>query len=394
MGIAQFSGRAAHAHARVRAVSPAELRPADVGAWITLEAEALQPNAYMSPHFALPALRHVDRAPRTRIMFVERVGAGAEQLVGVAVVRSSFAGRLLPVPHQIYQSRHSYLGMPLLHREFAAEAAEALFDELLRGRWRAAGWALRNVDPAGPLLVALGEACRRRGLALQTAQERQRATLIPSRAGPDICRMLRKHKELERCRRRLAAQGEYRWLMHREGVNEEIVESFLRLEHAGWKGRLGKSLRSRPADEAFFRETVAAFAREGRAWFTEVRLNGQTIASTSNFVSGHAGFAFKIGWDEAFRKYCVGMLNDAELVDQAPEVCGDLAYIDSGSSPGSYVEKLWPHRRRLVTAFLPYSIAGQLAWQGMQSLRSMRRFALGSKALRPAPWLGDEASPS
>ena len=213
----------------------------------------------------------------------------------------------------------------------------------------------------------------RRGLVLQPAFELRRAALIPAQAGPESLRRRKKYKDLERCRRRLAEQGEVQWLIHRQGADEGIIESFLRLENSGWKGERQKSLRSRARDEAFFREVVAGFGREGRVFFTELRLNGQTIASTSNFVSAHAGFAFKIGVDEAFRKYCVGMLNDAELVNQAPEVCSDLSAIDSGAAPDSYMEMLWPHQRSLVTTFLPYSQAGQAAWQGMQALRSLRR---------------------
>ncbi|CAG4882912.1 conserved protein of unknown function [Georgfuchsia toluolica] len=370
-----YTAGAALPFTRVRVVSPAEISPVDISAWVALEAEALQPNAYMSPHFVLPALRYLDRPPGTRILLVERVGAGAVQTVAVAVLCRLTATRLLLAPHHsIYRSRHSYLGAPLLHREFATDAANHLFTELARHRWSAAGLILPNVDPEGPLLAAFSEACRSRGLALQTTREWQRATLIPSRAGEDTLRNQKKYKRVERCRRRLAELGDLQWLIHREGVDDEIIESFLRLEHSGWKGRRHKSLRSRLADEAFFREMATGFAREGRALFTELRLNGRTIASTSNFASAHAGFAFKVGWDEAFRKFSVGNLIDAELVERAPEVCNDLAYIDSGSGPHSHMEVLWPHRRSLVTVFLPYSTAGQLAWQGMQSLRSLRRF--------------------
>jgi hypothetical protein len=359
---------------RVRSVSPLELSPADIRAWVELEAEALQPNAYMSPHFVLPALRYLDRPLEAKILLVERVGAGAMQIVAVAVVCQLAATRQLLMPHHsIYQSRHSYLGAPLLHRAFAADAASALFDELTRHCWSAAGLILPNVDPAGPLLAILDETWRSRGLALQTTVERQRAILVPSQAGPDSLRKQKKYKDLERCRRRLAEQGELQWLIHREAVDDAIVDSFLRLEHSGWKGRHHTSLRSWLAHEVFFREMAAAFAHEGRAMFTELRLNGQTIALSSNFVSARAGFAFKVGWDEAFKKFGIGNLLDAELVNHAPEVCRDLTYIDSGSSQGSYMEMLWPHRRSLVTAFLPYSTAGHLAWQGTQSLRAMRR---------------------
>lgn len=359
---------------RVRCVTPAEISPADIRAWVALEAEALQPNAYLSPHFVLPALRYLERPRAAAILLVERVGGGTVQTVAVAVIHPVGAARLLPLPHHaMYRSRHSYLGAPLLHRDYGVEAAQALFDGLARYCWSSAGLILPNVDPAGPLLPLLKDTWASRGLALETAYESRRATLVPAQAGPESLRRRKKFKDLERCRRRLAEEGEVQWLIHRPAVDDAIVESFLRLEDSGWKGELQKSLRSRVKDEAFFREVVAGFGREGRVFFTELRLNGQTIASTSNFVSAHAGFAFKIGVDEAFRKYCVGMLNDAELVNQAPVVCGDLSVIDSGAEPNSYMEMLWPHQRRLVTTFLPYSRAGQTAWQGMQALRSLRR---------------------
>ncbi|HJW02535.1 MAG TPA: GNAT family N-acetyltransferase, partial [Azospira sp.] len=313
---------------RVRCVTAADITPADVQAWGALEAEALQPNAYMSPHFVLPALRYLDRPRGAVILLVERVGGGAAQMVAVAVIHRVGAARLLPLPHHaMYQSRHSYLGSPLLHRDHGGEAALALFEGLARYCWSSAGLILPNVDPAGPLLATLKEAWAARGLVLQPAFELRRAALIPAQAGPESLRRRKKYKDLERCRRRLAEQGDVQWLMHRQAVDADIVESFLRLENSGWKGERQKSLRSRANDEAFFREVVAAFGREGRVFFTEVRLNGQAIASTSNFVSAQAGFAFKIGVDEAYRKYCVGMLNDAELVNQAPQVCGDLSFI-------------------------------------------------------------------
>jgi Acetyltransferase (GNAT) domain len=275
----------------------------------------------------------------------------------------------------MYASHHSFLGAPLVHRDFAEEATSALFAELIRRRWRAAGLVIPNIDPAGGLMASLREAGRSQGLVVQTTLQRERATMRPVEAGLDSLKktMQKKYNDLERRRRRLAEQGELQWLIHRDVVGEDIVESFLRLEHSGWKAQSRTSLRSQPADEAFFRETVMGFAREGRALFTEVRLNGETIASTSNFVSGKAGFAFKVGWDEAYRKYSVGILNEAELVSHAPETCADLNAFDSGSAPDSYIESLWPGRRTLVTAFLPFSAAGQIAWRGMQSLRTARR---------------------
>lgn len=376
---------------RARSVSAVELSASDTRAWVALEVQALEPNAYMSPHFVLPALRHLDPSLHPQILLVERTGAGLRQTIAVAVVHRVAATRLLPVPHQCgYMSRHSYLGAPLLHREFAAEAASALLDLLGRQRWSAAGLLLPNIDPASPLMAALGGALRSRGLAIHVALERQRAIMIPAQAGLASLKknLGKKFNDLERRRRRLAEQGELQWLIHREVVDDAMVESFLSLEHSGWKAESRTSLRSKPQDEAFFREMVAGFASEGRALFTELRLNGQTIASTSNFVSAHAGFAFKVGWDEAYRKYGLGILNETEFVSHAPDVCGDITNFDSGSAPDSYMDTLWPNRRTLVTAFVPFSTWGQGAWNCVQrlrmALRSLRSRANAGQAKAPA----------
>jgi hypothetical protein len=367
---------AARAIIRARSVSPSEIALSDVRAWIALESEAILANAYMSPLFVLPALRHLDPSLHAKIVLIERIGAGATHTIGVAVIHRLAATRLLPVPHHcLYLSRHSYLGAPLLHREFAAESANALFEELAGHRWTSAGLAIPHLDTGGSLMQVLRESWSSRRLSVYKTLERQRAFLIPAEAGPSRLKltMQNKVKDLERRRRRLAEQGDLEWRIHRQSVDDDVIESFLRLEHDGWKGRSGTSLRSRPADEAFFREMASGFAREGRAFFTELRMNDQAIASTSNFVSGRVGFAFKVGWDESYRKFGLGILNEVELVRQAPEVCSDLSDIDSGAAPDSYIADLWPHRRELATVFLPCSSVGQLAWAGVQSLRSARR---------------------
>jgi len=363
---------------RARTVSAADISARDVQAWSALEADALEPNAYMSPHFVLPALRHLDPTLRASIVLISRTGVGAEQLAAVAVVCRAAATRLLPVPHlSAYSSRHTYLGTPLLLRQDAASSANGLLDELARHLWSAAGLVLPSIDRDGAVAAAFSEALKARGLSLHSTRVRQRAMLYPRAAGPEAIKLAlgKKFNDLERQRRRLSEIGNPEWVIHRHAVGDDVVESFLRLEHAGWKGRDGTSLRSSKADESFFREMVAGFAKHGQAMFTELRLNGQPIASTSNFVSAGQGFAFKLGWDEAYRKYGVGVLNEVELVRQAPVVCADLSSIDSGAAPDSFIESLWPQRRNLATAFLPFSAAGQLAWRAMQGMRSLRAAA-------------------
>jgi CelD/BcsL family acetyltransferase involved in cellulose biosynthesis len=162
------------------------------------------------------------------------------------------------------------------------------------------------------------------------------------------------------------------------------VEAFLDLEHRGWKGETRTSLRSNPADEAFFREAVAGFAGEERAVFTELLLDGEVIASTSNFVSGRAGFAFKIGWRPDLAKVSPGVLNEMELLTHmyGEPSLGDLDFWDSGAAEGSYIDKLWPGRRALVSMAIATTRLGRSVMSLVRAARALRK---RHRARQPAP---------
>ncbi len=358
-----------------RSATPQSLHEQDLRAWAALEDQALEANAYLSPCFMLPALQHLDPDAGAQIILIERRAAGVTKLAGVAVVCRRQRSDILPLPHwEIYTSRHSYLSAPLIDRQMAHPATACLLKKLARLAPLSAGLVIRNIDHDGPLLATFSEVVQAKGRTLGLIGVQQRAMLVPANAGLDSLKqaLRSKYAEMERCRRRLSEQSELQWLIHRETVSSDVIDAFLQLENTGWKREEGTALMSNPADEAFFRDMAHRFATAGRALFTELRLDNKVIASTSNFVSGQVGFAFKVGWDESLRKYGVGILNEAELVRYAPTVCADLSYIDSGSAPNSFIEKLWPQQRRLVTAFVPTSAWGALAWRALQHLRAIR----------------------
>jgi len=139
---------------------------------------------------------------------------------------------------------------------------------------------------------------------------------------------------------------------------EEAIEAFLSLEHMGWKGDEGSSLRSRPEDEAFFREVVSGFASEGRALFIEVTFDGVPIASICNFIAGNVGFGFKIGWDPGFRAASPALINELELMRHASAAFADIVYFDSGASPTSFINELWLARHRVGTILIPMGWVG------------------------------------
>ena len=174
-------------------------------------------------------------------------------------------------------------------------------------------------------------------------------------------------------------RGQVAWrLLGADGMPDSAVESLLRLEHLGWKGSGGSSLRSQPAQEAFFREVVARFAAERRVQFSEITLDGAAIASACNFISGRMAFAFKIGWDPQLRCCSPGWLNEVEYLRSAGTHLAGIELVDSGASEDSYINELWLDRRTIATLTVPLSFTGRLAMGGLTSVRMLKRRVTGA----------------
>jgi CelD/BcsL family acetyltransferase involved in cellulose biosynthesis len=370
----------------VRQLGLPELAPSDLEAWSALEARAAEPNAFLSPHFILPAVRHLDPASSPMVLVVERDGGarGArKELLALGVFSAVAASRIFPLPHLVgYCSRHSYLGGLLVDRDHVRDAVSALY---MHARKPLFGWqaiVFPKLQTDGPVASMLEERARAAGLAVQRAGAKSRAILLPSAAGPEALKKAlgKRLNEIERCKRRLTESGEVSWHCLRQSVEAATVENFLRLEHQGWKAEAKTSLRADPADEAFFKDVVVRFDGDSRALFTELRVGGRAIASTSNFVSGGVGFAFKVGWDAELRKVGPGLINEAEFVRAAPKVCADLAWFDSGAQPDSFIDRLWPERRELGTLVVPLTRTGSAS---LRVLSGLRRVARRLRSLRP-----------
>lgn len=331
----------------------------------------------MSPHFVLPALLHLDPGASIVLAWIERSVGGVTALQGVGVFRRSPGTRVFPWPHlSAYQSAHTYLGGLLIDRDNVLSVVESLQRFLSRRSnvWQGLEMPKVDLGAAGGLADVVQTLCRQRGLPAQLLGPQERSMLTIADCGEDLLRetLGKKLNEINRCMRRLGEQGGVTWHCLREDLPAESVEAFLRLEHLGWKGESGTSMRSTAAGEAFFRDMVARFDREGRALFTELRVEGRAVASTCNFTSGSMGFAFKVGWDPELRKLGPGMLNEVEFIRHVRERCPDLERFDSGASADSFINRLWPGRRELGLLLMPSSRCASLALTAIRRLREAR----------------------
>jgi CelD/BcsL family acetyltransferase involved in cellulose biosynthesis len=204
----------------------------------------------------------------------------------------------------------------------------------------------------------------------------QRA-VIPVDQVPDDCLgtlySKSRRKTLKRNRRRLESYGSVEFRLHRpEPGDSRAVEEFLRLESLGWKGDQGTAMATDANHARFCRELVTGFAARGQVIFGELTVDDRPVASTLNLLSGESLFAFKIGWDPEFAECSPGTLSELNLLEHCHEVPG-LNQIDSCAKPGSYVENVWPWRRKLTTGVFTTSMTGTLAASALSRVKQIKR---------------------
>ncbi len=372
---------------RVRPVRFHELDEETISRWALLEERALESNAYLSPRFVIPAVRHLagpKETPEILFLFVERANGGVDGLSGAGVFQRSTGTPSLPFPHlKAFLSPHSFLSGLLIDRNEAEAVARAFFRFFCRKEepWHGVEFPCGTSEGSqARLIAAAAEEC---GATWHESSATRRAIFVPGDGGEKYLQehvSSRRAKILRQVRRRLEEQGEVRWrALFGSGIGSDSVNRFLELEHMGWKGEQGTSLLARPSHEAFFREMVEAFRVNERLFFTELSLEDRVIASTVNMISGGAGFAFKIGWHADYSKLSPGMLNEVEFIRRAPALCGGLSYIDSGAEEGSFIDHLWCERRGLSSGIFATSSSGRRILRGVEYMRRIKRYCMSFK---------------
>lgn len=372
---------------RVRPVRFHELDEETIARWALLEERALGSNAYLSPRFVIPAVRHLagpKEASEILFVFVEKVKGGVDGLSGAGVFLRSTGTTSLPFPHlKAFLSPHSFLSGLLIDRDEAEAVARAFFRFFCGENepWHGVEFKYRASEgPQARLLDAVAEEV---GATWYESESTRRAIFVPGNGGEKYLQSnvsSRRAKILRQLRRRLGEQGTVRWrALFGPDIGGASVNRFLELEHMGWKGEQGTSLRARPSHEAFFREMVEGFRVNERLFFTELSLDDCVIASAVNMISGGAGFAFKIGWHPDYSKLSPGVLNEVEFIRRAPALCGTVSYIDSGAEEGSFIEHLWSERRSLSSGIFATSSYGRRILRGVEYMRRIKRCYMSLK---------------
>jgi len=367
-------------HLQVRTLRFGELDQKIINAWISLEERALESNAYLSPRFVIPALSHLadpSELEKTIFVFIEKPGGKATGLLGAGVFVHSARSNRFPLPHlRAYRSIYSFLSGLLVDKDAAENVIRAFFRFFCSrdASWHGVAFSPRYAE--GPLAELMTACANEFKLPCYKHLQSRRAIFRPSEGGDAYIQThfsKKRKKDQRRLWRRLEEQGKVRWqALFGADADEESVERFLHIEHMGWKRDEGTSLRSNTSHEAFFKEITRDFNQKGDLFLTELSLDGNVISSTTNFISGGVGFAFKIGYHPHYTKTAPGMLNELEFIRQAPDLCRSLSYIDSGAEEGSYIDRLWTGRREMDFVIFATSSIGKAVLCGIKGLRKIK----------------------
>jgi hypothetical protein len=244
-----------------------------------------------------------------------------------------------------WQNKYIFSCMPLLDDDSKIEAAAALVDVL--ASIGAAEWIIPAVNTQGEACRAMIAALGQKGLLWTFLDRFERPALVRDHIFEEHMRahvLPSRRKELARNRRRLEELGKVEHESHSFGEGlDRAVSAFLRIEAEGWKGKRGTALACEEATRAF---ALNAFKGENGSSICRadvLKLDGIPIAVSLIAVCGRTGFAVKSAYDEAYRRYGIGILLEFEVIRGF--LSGDWAdRLDSATAGPHVLDTLWSGR--------------------------------------------------
>lgn len=322
------------------------------------------PNLHMAPAAVAAALNFGIASEDIVVLAVQE--QGDERLLGLWALRRvrnlhSGLAKVLEAP---LVPLYEVSSAPVLDRERAGEVALALLQAIIEAPDLPKILKLPLLPLSGSVFVAIEAALAATNSTIATFERWQRP-MLAAEPGDDAERYLRRslgqgYKKRMQQHRQLEKAGTLAYERHHGAEAASALEEFLRLEAAGWKGRSGTALASRPQHVAYIREIVSNFAAVDAARIDLLRLNGAPIAGGLLLdLAGQSHF-LKIAYDEGKARLSPGRALAIEML-RADFAAGPPFRLDSGA--GDRVDpSAYPRGERQEMANAIIALAGRPAF--------------------------------
>src|SRR5690606_37208146 len=266
--------------------------------WRRLLERAARPEPFLHPGWIRAHLEAFEVGADVRVVVARRGGrlVAVLPLVEEEARWKGFAYRRLRSASGVHSCRFDLL----VEEGEEAEATRVVLDHLLA----LCGDVLELRDvPVGGAADRLMDHARAAGLGVGAWESmRTPYVILPTEGGIEayLEELSSKFRaNLRRRRKKLAANARVefrRWTR----AEPEVLESFYRLEAAGWKGRRGTAIAADPRTRAFYDGVAAWAAREGILSLAALVREGAPVAMHFGLAQGDVTYLPKPAYDERF----------------------------------------------------------------------------------------------
>lgn len=321
-------------------------------AWRALSERSIEPNGYYLADWELA----VNATARGRTgASVLCAWSDVSKLIGLMPVISMWRAYKIPLPVLVSADPYGTLCTPLLDHDAAKDAVASILQQARQAGAHAL--MLRDTSLDGAAMKAFASVLHRDGMAPLVLQSHVRACLDASRDADEALRDAlgaKKLKELRRQRNRLAEHGTVDFEVARTPAEMAVaVETFLRLEASGWKGKRGTALIQEAGDAAFVRRATAALAETGQCEIVTLRAGETAVAAAIVLRHQDRAFYFKLGVDERFAKFSPGV---QLTLDLTRHLCADPAIVTVDSTAAAdhpMINPIWRGRLAIGDVLIP-----------------------------------------
>jgi hypothetical protein len=270
--------------------------------------------------------------------------------------------------------------MPLIRKDVAGNVLAALLAWVRSGEAGCDLLELQYVPGDGPFHQLLVDQLHQAGITPILWEWFTRAVFRPAETAELYfsAALSGKHRKAARRRTEMLSEiGAIEFSIARpEEEIGELIDSFLRIESSGWKGREGSAMACLEANRNFFTEAVTAAFGKDRLLMTSLRVGGRAIAQNCYFRAGRGSFHFKPAFDEEFSRFSPGFHMECELIrylHSRPEI----EWMDSCTSADNELyNRLFLSRRTMQSLLLPLrGGGGGLLVSTLPLLRSLKKTA-------------------